>query len=833
MIKKFLSVLLSVSMLLSMVSYINVFAATSEFAKLDLSGYNESSYYSKDGANMKVCYTTIDGVKCIAIGKRNTAFVTSDGYSHQINNTVSFSNSTGLSSDTIGIVSSTTFRVTSKADHAYMTTNTGIRYIDIYNGNVRTCNASNTAVNTGLTYDADKWYTVKLSLNYTTGYYIIELTDVASGATTTAKGTRAEWILDAEGISAVTYFKWAKENATGNIYFSEFNAQSENDSSTIAPPPPSKIVVRDDFDASESTTQSPWTSSTTLAETDRGNSAYFGSSGGTSLTVSNSEGLLNSNAKGLAVEFSTKLTYTSTKPNFVVSVNGNWYGAVNKIMQFMNNSNGVLRDGSNNKILSSWSKDKWYDVRIEIGFDSAGMASYRYIVNDGTTETVAVFKNVSTTLFDDPSAITKIQFTYATGDGKAYVDNVNIFWLDEAAASGIAKSTNSISVNNRFENFDEGTEDIKADMECDAPTSFLKYSSKGTSSFAIESVLNSGRGKSFKATVGEDSEYSFYRDFSAIENGVVSFDIMFPKTTGITLINAQTSTSENAGAKAYTLFRFDNWGNIKDAGNANVLGRYEAKKWYKVVLTAGSDTDKGGVVKFEVFGDNGLVADGAVSTGFYTTSSESIARNSIRYARIDMLQCANTLYVDNYKAYAPADTAYGIYPVGHADIKESLVTTENKFVLPFSKAVDLERSSFKVNGEEVTARGYEFITLNTAVEAGQEYEIEYTVYDFDGYKSYGYISGIKAENTFNVSDYTYATTAAPTASVTVSASQAAGYKEVKLFVAAYKDGEMIAIDCDAKVVDTIGTDFAATVDATGADEVRTFLWDGANLTPIK
>ena len=56
MIKKFLSVILSISMLLSMVSFTNVFAATSEFAKLDLSGYDESKYYSKDGADMKACY---------------------------------------------------------------------------------------------------------------------------------------------------------------------------------------------------------------------------------------------------------------------------------------------------------------------------------------------------------------------------------------------------------------------------------------------------------------------------------------------------------------------------------------------------------------------------------------------------------------------------------------------------------------------------------------------------------------------------------------------------------------------------------------------------------
>ena len=104
----------------------------------------------------------------------------------------------------------------------------------------------------------------------------------------------------------------------------------------------------------------------------------------------------------------------------------------------------------------------------------------------------------------------------------------------------------------------------------------------------------------------------------------------------------------------------------------------------------------------KVYDENGnKLVDKTVSFGSYNDGTNLIPRDSIQYARIEMIQNPNTIYIDNYKAYKPSATPAGIYPVGQTALKESVVSSENKIILSFSKPVDLSKSVFKVNGEEV------------------------------------------------------------------------------------------------------------------------------------
>lgn len=817
--KKVLSLFIAVVMIISAMASVTAFAATQEIHKLDLSTYTGN-------------VAEEDGKTAAVIGKKGDAFTIGDA-EVTLGDTVAANNSAGLLPEgSKGVVINTTFKLSSTAAQILLTpSDVYPRYIDIVGGVIKHSPASGAgSIPTEISVSAGVWYDMTYMLNYETGYIKLALKNLSDNTIKTYAATNAQYIKTAEQIAAIKKIKWWHTgNKSANMFISKYEVYAENDADAIAP---SKVIVRDDFDSATGTVSASWSSTTIpVAQTDRGQSAYFGSSAGTSLTCSKSGSIINTSAKGIVIEFAAKLGYTSTKPNFVVSAKGNWYNGGSKLMQFHNNANGVTRDGqSGDTILSSWKKDTWYDVRLEIAFKEAGLATYRYIINDGTNEYVKVFDNVSTTLFDDLSAFSKIQFTYASGDDKAYVDDVNIFWLDEAAANGITSGKDTVSVNNRFENFDLGSDDITADMTCGAPTSFWYVSGGCKADFSIEEVPNSGRGKSFKATasnmvVGKNE--AFYKDFAAIQNGVVSFDIMFTSQKGLTLITAQASEANNANTSNVVIFRFDNWGNIKDGSNKNVIGSYEPNKWYKVVLTSGIYNEVSGV-KYQIYSASGLAAEGVT-----VTNSDDICRDSIRYARISMHDYDNTLYVDNYKAYAPSATPYGIYPVAQSVVKGSTLTPENKIMLTFSKFVDLSKSTFKVNGEPVTASGTDVIALSAAIEEGETYDVEYTVYDLDGYKAYGYVNNITVEAVYNVSDYSQATLDNPAASADVRIGEGAGTKEVILLVAAYNGDKLVSANLLKQTVDSLGDDFTVAVDANGADSIKTFLWNGKNLMPIK
>ena len=123
--------------------------------------------------------------------------------------------------------------------------------------------------------------------------------------------------------------------------------------------------------------------------------------------------------------------------------------------------------------------------------------------------------------------------------------------------------------------------------------------------------------------------------------------------------------------------------------------------------------------------------------------------------------------------------------------------------------------------------------LTAAIEEGETYDVEYTVYDLDGYKAYGYINNITGEAVYNVSDYLQATLENHAASTNVRIGKGAGTKEIVLLVAAYNGNKLVSANLSKKAVDSVGEDFTVAVDANGADSIKTFLWNGKNLMPIK
>lgn len=827
MLKKFISVVLSITMLLSMASVVNVFASTTLFSEIDASKLSlGTAVTSHGGYGTHALVVQEDGENAVVIAPNQTSYSLNGNTYGLLNFMGDFNNTTDFSSlNSKGIVIESTLKIEKNVGGLFLTpnlSNVSPRYLSLIGGTVYyTPSLANDRESTGLTYPIDTWFTIKLSWNTTTGYFEISVKDLSTGVETKTNITSANWISNIN----TTTFGWYYDGEENYIYIKNLKVFAEDDATAIAPPPPSKIVIRDDFDSNESNIAAPWyTTNIPVEETDRGKSAAIAGNE-TLMHYYNENGIIPADAKGLALEFSTKITYTNTRPHFVISLittDGAWFYANNRIMNF--SALGTLdRDSTDtNIIIDTWEADKWYDVRMEISFNSQGSATYRYIVYDGNKEIVKVFENVSTTLFDTLSKITNISFAHAGGDGKAYLDNVNLYWLDSESASGIkANTVNPVDIN--LENYAEGTEQITADMACETP--FATYS--GSASFAVETVKNSGRGKSLKIST-TDSSYEFYKAFTTIQNGTVSFDIMFPEIKGTTIIKTQQTTANTNYEPAFMFLRFNANGNVTNPSQEKNYGQYEAGKWYKLIVTANSENNEG-YQNFKLIGDTGVIAEDTISLG----ASNNVAYDSIRYLGVLMADAPNSIYIDNFKAYAPALAPAGIHPVGQSALKEGAVLTGSKIVLPFSKPVDLAKSEFKVNGEEVTATGYEIITLPTELEEGEEYTVEYTVYDLDGFKTEGYISGISCEGAFTVTEFSEASLQNPAATATVKVSKAVGSKEIKLYVAAYKAGEMINLNVDSKTLNSQTATFSAQVNATDADEVKTFLWDGATLTPIK
>jgi len=827
MIKKVVSMVVAVSMIIMAMTGISSMARESEISKLDLSAYNAGDAYKATGSNALVVEE--DSAKAALIGKKGEAYTIGE-IETTLGDTLAAKNADGLlPTGTKGVVINTTFKLTSTSPQILLTPSTVYpRYIDIVGGVIKYSPSSGAAYTSSINVSAGVWYDLQFMLNYETGYLKIAVKNLETDKTTTHTATVAGFVLTEEKIAAISTIKWwHTSNASGNMIISKYDVYAEDNSEAIAP---SKIVVRDNFDGATSTVSSPWTSTTTeVISTDRGQSAVIGKGYKQYLYIRNAAGspILPTSAKGMVSEFSVKFTGTE-KHGFIYALNdssNNYWSTNLNLIKF--SSGGKIQVNGNKSEWGTWVKDKWYDIKIEYNFTAK---TIRYTIYDGTTEKTAVYTNAYTN-YDDLSGKVQLQFVSEsqTADQNILIDDVNIYWIDELTASGITSGKDTVSVNNNFEKFAEGTEAIEADMTCGAPTSFIKSGSKpDAAQYSIESVVNSGRGKSFKVAAdlepGQDT--AFYKDFSAIQNGVVSFDIMFESTDGLTIVNAQASDKSNGNMSKTMVFRFDNWGNIKDANNKNVLGLYEAKKWYKVVLTAGIYDGISGI-KYQIYSDSALVAESITPTG-----TSSVVRDSVRYAQISMHDYDNTLYVDNYKAYAPSDVAYGISPVSEMMKKRSELTSENKIQLAFNKAVDLSKSSFKVNGEEVSAKGNEIITLNKEIVSGETYDIEYKVYDLDGFRIFGYVPGIKGVDIYNISDFTPATLENPGASVKVSIGKGATPKTISLIVASYNENELVSVRMDSKTVGTEEAEFVAAVSADGADTVKTFLWNDSNLTPL-
>lgn len=812
--KKVLCLFIAVFMIISAMASVTAVAATQEVYKLDFSTYT--------GVVVEE-----DGKQAAVIGKSGEKYTVGET-EYTLGGSIGVKNDAGvLPEGTQGIVINTTFKLTSTSPQIILLPTTGVypRYIDLsgstikYNGNGEVGQ-----INTQYAIAANVWYDLTYKLNYKTGYLEIVLTDLSTGTVRKHVTTDADFILTDEKIAAIKTIRWWHTgNASGNMFISKFEVYAEDDVEAIAP---SKIVVRDNFDSASGTVSSPWTTTTTeVVETDRGNSAILGNGHKQYLGIKQTSQILPSKAKGFVSEFAVKLT-GATKHGFIYALNdsnNNYWSANLNLIKFAQNGNIQVNGQKSN--WSTWSKNVWYDIRIEYNFADKVI---RYTISDGSTEKTASYTNTYTN-YDDLSGKVQLQFVSENQDvdQNILIDDVNIYWIDELTASGITMGADVASVNNRFEDFATGSEAITTDMTCGAPKSFWGVSGGGSATYAVEEVPGSGRGKSFKATadleVGQNQ--SFYKDFGAIQNGVVSFDIMFTSQKGLTLISAQTSEADNSDSTNTVIFRFDNWGNIKDGGNKNVIGYYTDGEWYKVVLTAGVYNEVSGV-KYQIYGSNGLAAEGITNT-----NSGEICRDSIRYGRIYMHDYDNTLYVDNYKAYAPSATPYGIYPVAQADVKGSTLSEENKIKLAFSKNVDIAKSKFTVNGEAVTANGTDLITLNKELEAGEVYNVEYTVYDADGYRTFGYVPGISVESVYNVSNYTEATLDNPVASATVRIGKGAGSKDVVLYVAAYSGNKLVSVRLDPKTADSEGVDLSVAADCDGADSVKTFLWSGTK--PIK
>ena len=825
MLKKVVSLVVALSVAVFAMTGISAFARQSEVSKMDLEAYSVGDAYKANSSSGLVVEE--DSTKAVLIGKKGDAYTLGET-EKTLGDTLAASNSDGLLPEgTKGVVINTTFKLSSTAPQILLTPSTVYpRYIDIVGGVIKYAPTSGGSYTSSINVSAGVWYDLQFMLNYETGYLKIAVTDLSTGKESTHTANIAGFVLTAEQVAAIKTIKWWHTgNKSGNMTISKYEVDAEDDTEAIAP---SKTVVRDDFDTAVSQTSSPWTSSTHVIETDRGQSAVIGKGYKQYLYIRKSDAIVPATAKGLVSEFSVKFT-GSEKHGFIYALNessNNYYITNLNLIKF--SSGGKIQVDGTKAEWGNWSKDTWYDIKIEYNFASK---TIRYTIYDGTTEKTATYTNTYSN-YDDLSNKVQLQFVSESqsADQNILIDDVNIYWIDELTASGISTASDTVSVNNNFEKFAEGTEAIETDMTCGAPTSFIKSGTKPSAAvYSIESVANSGRGKSFKASaeLSQGQDVAFYKDFSAIQNGVVSFDVMFESTNGLTLISAQGSDSANGNMSKFVLFRFDNWGNIKDASNKNVIGLYEANVWYKVVITAGIYDGISGM-KYQVYSPAGLVAEDIVST-----ASGSVVRDSIRYAHIAMYDYDNTLYIDNYKAYAPSEVAYGIRPLSEMKVKRSGLTSENNIQLTFNKMIDLSKSSFKVNGEEVSAKGSEIITLNKAIVPGETYNVEYTVYDLDGFRIFGYVPSIKGVDVYNISDFTPATLENPAASVKVRIGSGASAKTVSLIVASYKDNELVSVRKDSKTVGVEEDEFVVAIDVNGADTVKTFLWNDANITPLR
>lgn len=827
MFKKFLSIILAVSLLLSMAFAVSVNAAD-EWA-IDLSGYNDGDMFTKDGRNYKTIVVLEDNIKSALFSSAGTTYGT-DTLTNSVNLTVT----NGLTSDTKGVVISTTMKITNASTRVYLNVihpelgKGGQFYLDLSGGQIKTTPSSSTSVNTGLTYSANSWIKLNFALNYTTGYYEIGVTDVATGVTNTATGTQTELIrTTAEELAAITRFQWY----TGcNTYISEFSAYAVEDATAIAP---SHTLVRDDFDA-DTTALTGWNGGGTVATTDRGKSAMIDCSAAKAV---NKAIKLASDAKGLVSEFSVKLT-SKTAGNFFYACNSSYATANYRLIQFTNG--GAIHAFNNTMPLGTYETNVWYDIRIENNFVNDFT---RVSIFDGANERVyeGIRENTS---WDTISNINNVYFYTEQAEGKSiYIDDVNIFYLTENEVSGL-KNPRTYSIHNEFENFTEGDmqDDLLEDIGCGAPTSFSLISAASEDAFevGIESITNSGRGKSFKASllnpeIPSGQSRGFYKDFSAIQNGVAEFDMLLSEQSGVMVIETQMSNSGNGNMAYSTPLRFKADGKVYDGTGADEKGSWEAGKWYHVKLTAGTytiDEAEVGGIKAEVYNESGVkVAENTVNS-----SADLNTRDSIRNVKFTMGEAANTIYVDNFKAYAETG-AQGLFPTPSYLLRNKSVAPDGAITLAFSKFVNLTNSKFKVNGEVVTATllGGNVVSLNKALEEGETYEIEYTAADTDGYTTSGYVGNITVPRALIIENYTAATVESPSASVKVTINSVNTAKKVQLIVAAYNEAETRLLDIDVKTADANEGEqtLTATVETAGATKLKTFLWDGASLTPIE
>ncbi len=840
MFKKFLSIILAVSLMLTLAFAVNTAASTTSYAQLDLSGKNVGDYVAKHGGTGNLALVVEeDSKKCVVINRYATSGTTvtfKDTYtigekSYGLNPFFGIKNADGsaLPSTTKGVVFESTMKMTSSTDDAILVTNTSNvnpRYITLSGGIVKyhaTLGSSSTA--TSLTYPVGSWFTLKLRWNFTTGYFDISVTDLSANTTNTISQTLEGWVKDDATIAAwVPTFSWFKSSGDTRVYVSEFSMHAENDATAIAP---SHTLVRDDFDA-DTTALTGWNGGGTVAATDRGKSAMIDCSSAKSVYQAIK---LDSDVKGLVSEFSVKLT-SKTAGNFFYACNQAYYTANYRLIQFTNG--GAIHAFNNAMPLGTYETNVWYDIRIENNFVNDFT---RVSIFDGANERVyeAIRENTS---WDTIGNINNVYF-YAeqAADKSIYIDDVNVYYLTENEVSGL-KNPRTYSIHNEFENFTEGDmqEDLISDVTCDALKSFKATPAENEFEVGIESLPNSGRGKSFKASLlNTETAKEFYKDFSAIQNGVAEFDMLLSEQSGVVVIDTQMSNSGNGNMAYSTPLRFKADGKIYDGTGTDEKGSWEAGKWYHVKLTAGTytiDEAEVGGIKAEVYNESGVkVAENTVNS-----SADLNTRDSIRNVKFTMGEESNTIYVDNFKAYGETG-AQGLFPTPSHLLRNKTVAPDGALTLAFSKLVNLTASKFKVNGEVVTATllGGNVVSLNKALEEGETYEIEYTAADTDGYTTSGYIGNITVPRALIIEDYSAATLESPSASVKVTINSANTAKKVQLIVAAYNEAETRLLDIDVQTAAANAGEqtLTATVETAGATKLKTFLWDGASLTPIE
>lgn len=831
MFKKFLSIILAVSLMLTLAFAVNTAASTTSYAQLDLTSKNIGDAVTTHGGyGTSAIVVSEDDEKAVLIAKNQTEYDL-NGTTKKLLNYTSVSGSDFLSaSNPKGIVFESTLKITSSSDTVILTTNASNvnpRYLTLNAGNVKyntTFGSGSTA--TGVTYPVNSWFTIKLAWNMTTGYMEISVKDLSTGTENKKALTDANWTKSASDLTAVKAFSWYLDGS-GYVYIRTLSVLCEDDAAAIAP---SRVLIRDNFD-NNTDTLTGWSGSGTVAATDRGKSALVNCA--TAETKIYKTVTIPSDVNGLVSEFSVKLSSTGGTEFIYAADNGDWYAGGKRLLQFT--SGGKITAFNGALEARNYKADTWYDVRIETNF-TTGFT--RISISDGVDETVleAVYAPLATTYATPSSVIKRLEFVSSSATSKSvYIDDINIFWLDETEVSGL-KNPKTYTLHNEFENFAEGNmqEDLIADVTCDATKSFKVAPVEDNFEVGIESVANSGRGKSFKASnlTGERT-YEFYKDFLAIQNGVIEFDMMLPEKDGVILIENQVSNKDNGNMSYVAPFRFKADGTITGGMGGEAIGSYEENKWYHISLTSGTyeiDGENNTAILAQIYDSGELVCENTVRT-----DEDGVSRDSIRNVKISLAEGTNTVYVDNFRVY-PSAGVQGIYPTPSRLLREKTIAPDGELIIPFSKVVDLTKSKFKVNGEEVSAvlLGGNVAKLNKTITTGEEYEIEYTATDLDGFTTKGYIGGIKALKGLITEDFTAATMDSPTASVKVTVNSVYLAKNVQLIVATYNESESRVIDIDitSAAAGTGEQTLTATASTEGAAKIKTFFWDGVSLVPV-